>query len=98
MIYGKLILENQKRKMKKLIDILREMIDELDWENSFLPTDDKRWNEKDNSRSNNKNFNYMSKMNDTPQNRSNMELLNMGPNTNRTYKKYVFPWKKDIKD
>lgn len=41
----------------------------------------------------NYNFKYTAQMNDTPQNRNNMDfLLKHGPNTDRTYDSYKFAW------
>jgi hypothetical protein len=50
--------------------------------------------EKKKLKPNNNNWKFMARMNDTPENRKGMEdLLDLGPNQDRTYSKYKLPWK-----
>lgn len=64
------------------------------WEDAFTPTDDKWFNQFDDDESNNYGFEYMSKMNDTPENREGMEmLLTTGPADGKTYADYELTWK-----
>jgi hypothetical protein len=80
--------------VQSLINIIKEI--KQKWEDSFIPPKDQKWNNTDNSKSNNYGFKYCSYMNDTPQNRSNMDfLLKHGPNPDRTYDDYKFPWEDD---
>lgn len=64
------------------------------WEDSFERTNDKEWNELDDSKENNYGFKFMSRMNDNPENRNGMEmLLNSGSADGKTFKNYKLPWK-----